>query len=708
METRILQSTYDRGMIQDVPRHLLPPGSVWSMTDFIPDIDGAPIQKRGGWQAGGAFSGATTLNAIAYSPFAGGDIYCAIDDRGHLWRSPTETFEAAVLAKSPSMYWRLGSGVGATTATDSSGHGRTGACTAVTFGQTGAVTGDPDTAALFGATSRVQAGTYVPFVSGSKRTFMGWFKRTSTANRDALFSGANSSPTDDHLGAELFINAGGSDVSFVAKRGTAAGTWTAAWPLTGVYVFWTLTYDDTSRVAELFINGVSKGTKTLASAYNPSPPSSPYLFTLGYNGDDSHTTGTLDEIAVFEAILSAAEITTIYGASTVWVDEGAAVLTKQRPIFLNDTLIVLPDGDTYTIPKKFDGATISTLSLTGLTSVIPTYGVGYKSRLVIADSDTLYFSDILDPENYDVDSFVKATHPITGLAALSNMIAIFSSGHVERLRGTTPPSTLTDGDMTLEPAFSEGCIDARSIVVYQDMMIWANKNGVHISDGAATPVNLINVGGIRDYWHALMEAYSPNWTLAGGIFKGRYVLAVTDGTGNPGIAFMCDLAKKTWSLLNNIPAAMFSEIQGATSDLLMAVSNANYIGSCAPMFDPLSGSADGNGIPVEPILELAFFRNGTGSSRWRELFLGLDFNSDSGQIQVFYTTRPDDTDYPVPMSSDPAIPIQISGTDGYERVRIPIRAAANGLGIKIVQAGESTQTALFDLEAVTRVREGRY
>lgn len=714
MQAQVLQSIYDRGVIRDIPRHLLPPGSVWSMFDFIPNIDGAPIQKRGGWQVGDALAGATTMKAVAYSPFAGADVYCAIDDRGHLWKSPTMSFEDTVLENIPALYWRLGeSTLESTFAFDSSGHGRFGDCTSITFEQPGAIVGDPDKAALFGASSKIETHAYTPFVSGSKRTFMGEFKRASNANRDALFS-ASCSPVsgfvvDDHLGAELVINAGTTDISFVAKRGTAAATWVGAWtPTVGIYGHWALTYDDSTRVAELFINGISAGTKTLAAAYNTTP-TTPYHFTLGNNGDDSHSVGTFDEVAVFESILTAAEILAIVGASDVWLDKGAAALTKQRPIFFNDKLIVLPDGVTYTTPKKFDGATISTLSLTGLTGVTPLWGVPYKSRLVIADETTLYFSDPLDPETYDVDSFVDATHPITGLAALPNMIAIFSSGHCERLRGTTPPSTTSDGDMALEPAFLEGCLDARSIVVYQDQMIWANKNGVHISDGAAI-TNLVDVGGIRDYWHEVMESHSSNWTIAAGVFKGRYVLAITDGTGAFVAGFLCDLARKTWSFLNNLPAAMFSELQGATSELLMAVSNANHLGYCAAMFDPTSGATDGDGSAVEPSLELAFFRNGTGSSRWRDLFLGVDLDNEGGQtaeLEIYYTETPDETSY-TQLADDAGNPITIGGTSGYERQKLPVNIAANGVGLKIVQSGASAKTALFDLEAVARLREGRF
>lgn len=40
--------------------------------------------------------------------------------------------------------------------------------------------------------------------------------------------------------------------------------------------------------------------------------------------------------------------------------------------------------------------------------------------------------------------------------------------------------------------------------------------------------------------------------------------------------------------------------------------------------------------------------------------------------------------------------------------RVPVSLAANGIGLKIDQIGASNKTALFDLEATIRDREGRF
>lgn len=678
---------------------MLPQGAVWNLTDYIPDLDGAPLQKRGGWVAGEALSAAASLYAVAYSPFSGDDRFCVIDNRSHLWLSSIGYLKQ-VLKSSPLLYWRLGESAGATTAKDASGHGRTATYgSGITLGIAGALSGDSDTAAAFNDTSNavVSSNGYLPnSTPGASRTFMGWAYRLSgSSDDDSILTMRNGvfAPTS------LKIVFGGQNVSL------GSGTWAAAWPGYNQWVHWALTYNDSTRVAELFINGVSKGTQTLTTNLFGTSANTFQLgtFSTGFwNGDQ-------DEFAVFGSILSATTITAIYNAGlSGWTDMGLATVPIQRPVFFNNLLIIPSNGAAggASIPMKFDG-TNTPSNLAG-TVAGQTWAVTYKSRLVIAGQFALNFSAPLDSETWDVDSFIEPTHRIVGLAALSNMIAIFSTGHVERLRGTTPPSSTTDGDMTLEPLASEGCIDARSIIVYREQMIWANLNGVHISDGAAI-TNLVDVGGIRTFWDSLMRSYVAGWVFAGGVFKGRYILSITDDSGSFIAAFMCNLATKTWTFLNNVSARMFSESQGATAELLMAISTHNYVGQFSSCFDPEAHDSDGDGTPVEPSIEYPFFRLNTGSSRWRDLFLGVDLENvgaEIGELELWYTTTPDGDTY-TQLLDDAGNPVTISGTSGYQRIKIPFNLAANGVGLKVVQSGASTKTALFDLEAVVREREGR-
>lgn len=194
----------------------------------------------------------------------------------------------------PALYWRLNDASG-TTAADSSGNNQTGTRGAgVTFGQPGGLAGDPSTSALFNNTSTaLVTSTYSPFVVGSQRTFMGWANRTATTDFDTLVQG---SPVG---GTVLSVASGGGTVSF--RTNTDTQGWASVWPGTGLWVHWALTYDDAAKGSELFINGVSEGVRTHASGWVAGDS-----FTAG--GIGNNWNGYMQDVAVFEYILTAAEI----------------------------------------------------------------------------------------------------------------------------------------------------------------------------------------------------------------------------------------------------------------------------------------------------------------------------------------------------------------------------------------------------------------
>lgn len=215
----------------------------------------------------------------------------------------------AVAGFVPSLYWRLGESSG-TNAADASGNGRSGTYGAgVTLGQTGALVGDANTAvSLTNTSTSVVTSTYSPFVAGSKRTFMGWAKRTATTDADTLFSDAASV-------VFLQLASGNENVVFQCPASNQNGlfqvTWSAAWPGTGQWVHWALVYDANATVAELFIGGVSQGQQTVVGGTFTGATT----FTVG--GTSNPFNGQVDEVAVFESALTARQIATIYQAGTV-------------------------------------------------------------------------------------------------------------------------------------------------------------------------------------------------------------------------------------------------------------------------------------------------------------------------------------------------------------------------------------------------------
>jgi hypothetical protein len=235
------------------------------------------------------------------------------------------SYQTTVLGDSPSLYWRLGT----SGTTDLSGNGRNGTAQGgVTIGgATGAIAGDADAATDFDGSSDYVSSTYKPFINSTTRTFEGWAWRDSSAATSTLFGGGQTTTGQE---ARLYITSGSNDVNFQANHfaGTTQ-TWAAAWPGTGQWVHWVLIFNESADTAELFINGVSQTSKAATTPFITVAGN----FELGTHieGAGGWWDGKLDEVAVYESALSAAQILEHYEAGvngagrtaidiTDWVD----------------------------------------------------------------------------------------------------------------------------------------------------------------------------------------------------------------------------------------------------------------------------------------------------------------------------------------------------------------------------------------------------
>ncbi len=208
----------------------------------------------------------------------------------------------AILPLGPSLYWPL-----STDLLDDSGNHRDGASggAGISLVQPGLLPDDTNGCALFdnSATAYIQA-SYGPFIVGSQRTFVGWAVRSQTGEYDVIWMGSGANPPF------LFFD-GASGLLTFRPSSSSPVTW--ADPTTvGVPFHWALTYNDVAggRRSELFINGVSQGSQahTVAGYISGSAGN----FQLGQPGTVNTWGGKQQEVAVFERLLSAAEIAGIY------------------------------------------------------------------------------------------------------------------------------------------------------------------------------------------------------------------------------------------------------------------------------------------------------------------------------------------------------------------------------------------------------------
>ena len=473
------------------------------------------------------------------------------------------SYASQVLAATPKLYWRLGESPGATTAQDASGNGNTGTYESGTvLGTTGPLAGDPNTAATFNdvPSSGVQSTSYYPTQTvGSTRTFMGWgYRLSGSADDDVLLLAKNGSFSPFSF---FKVPVGTSDVVFGA--GANIVTWAAAWPGYNQWVHWTLTYNDTTKVAELFISGVSKGQLTLGS---PLFSGTANMFAVGSSWpfNSAVWNGSIDEIAVFESILSGATILAIYNAG-VTANASSPVINDYYSPLLGGFL-TQAGKDLY-----FSGSSRHTFSTTGCLTFAelggkvivghPVDGLWYStdgvswthitsanapatancictwmSKLFVGMSDgTVHWSAASDPTTWAANDFnaiwTKDQKPIVALAVGSGQdiqgrpgLLAFKQESVYRINDSgTGAYTVVDT--------SHGAAGPKAVVGVGARVCWIGKGGIWWwREDQASPVNASDL--LRPLWRNEQLSFSNQSGWAAGRRLNRAYFSCSSLTSN--------------------------------------------------------------------------------------------------------------------------------------------------------------------------------
>lgn len=339
------------------------------------------------------------------------------------------------------------------------------------------------------------------------------------------------------------------------------------------------------------------------------------------------------------------------------------------------------------------------------------YGITYKDRSVMANGKVgatdlpqrVWLSAPGDPLTWDLtNTFIDASFPVRGLASLRNMFLIFGDRSTERVVGAEPPSSLSIGDMERGVAFNVGCLDARSITSYGEMVLFANGEGVWRTDGSV-PENLVRAGGLRTYWRNLLSQWRTGWTLAGGIYGDSYVISISDDNRVFQDCLILDLGTLSWSRLANVNAAMMTSAQGAAEEVYFGLRDRVRLGRLAPIFRPSASlGADANGVVVQPIIETGYVEGKPGIKRWLDLFCNYLLDGSgvgtSPTFQVGVITEPEDTTYTTIGS--------LPGEAIMRRDTLPIRFDSPGIALKFQQQLASSDTRMFSMEASVNPFEG--
>jgi hypothetical protein len=316
---------------------------------------------------------------------------------------------------------------------------------------------------------------------------------------------------------------------------------------------------------------------------------------------------------------------------------GTAQVPIQPPVFYRNVLYIPSNNGTSTVKSYGGSSNAAAASGSPPAGMLATV---FKDHLVLARDNTtrqrIWFSNGGDAASWDtaVDGqWLDASFPVSGLAVVRNMILVFAEEGVERIRGDIIPG-VAGSDMVREPLPIPGCADPASIAVADDVCYYANATGIYMTDGIGS-VDLTAQGGIKNWWNDKLSGYDGGWVIAGGVFEGKYIVAVHEESTFE-LCLVCDVARRAFFQFSNVPANMFASVSqgyasGAAGGLYFAERDAPWLAQASPLFDRRSDADDaagtgtnndGNGTSRAVRLRTGLFKpGGEGRKRIRKLYV---------------------------------------------------------------------------------------
>lgn len=379
---------------------------------------------------------------------------------------------------------------------------------------------------------------------------------------------------------------------------------------------------------------------------------------------------------------------------------GTAQVPFQAPVFYREKVYIASSEGSATV-KSYNGSSDAVAAAgsppTGMFAAV------WKDHLVLARDATnpnrMWFSNGGDPGVWDtVEQWLDLSFVPNGLATLRGLILSFSEVAVERIRGSIIPG-VAGSDMEKEVMFNVGCPDPAAIAVSDDYVVWANSDGVYLSDGIGL-IDLTQQCGIHSYYTDSTFAQVNNFT--GGLWRGHYILSIYSGSTFIN-AFVFDISRRRAWRLTNLEAAMMATAPTSTSgsasgELFFAENDNPHLGRLSYMWIHADqGAADGNGTYAAPAFRTGHFRGTQGRKRWRRLF--INYVHETGTGTAGWNFDPTLTAATITGT----LPATVDAEVVLPRAQIPITASRHADGLSVYLAGGTgatrTDFRVFSIEA---------
>ena len=469
---------------------------------------------------------------------------------------PGATYASNVIGSGPTgngpvVYWRFGDTSSSPYAADSSGNGGWAVYNSgTTLGTAGAIPNDPDTSIAGSLT--YGTGTGLP-TGNAPRSVEVWLKTTSTSFQTLVQWGDNANGATNFnlqvVGDQIFINVNNqTNPSFSSPYTLANGQWHLV----------TLTYNGTALTA--YVDGNSIGAP----------------WTVNLNTDPSALaagggfTGNLDEIAVYNRVLSASEVSTHFLASgnsqpaataSVGATAGAnqatvtwASVTNPSPV--TGYLISAYSGTTE-VETVALAATAASVIMSGLkggvsytfrVAAINNFGVGAStssSAVTPTGSPTTYASTVMGsvPLVYlRLDDTATTAADSSGFGLNGNYTGTYTQGVQGALTGD-PDTAMSGGGVQVNQtqSFPSGSA-ARTLEIWFRTTSTATQNLAAYGDNNWFGTNFIwqilsggtqlNLGTTTTGW-AFTNPYNMadgQWHMANVVYDGANLTMYVDGT----------------------------------------------------------------------------------------------------------------------------------------------------------------------------------